>query len=185
VIEKDPATFRKLKRVVIMGGSILQGYGDLGYLPNHGPDAEYNIKMDIASAKKLFASGVPLDVMALDSTQLKLDEVMRATLFSQGTTTTDILALLYQQGAASTQYATPTLFDAMAVAEVMNASLYPTTPLHIRINDEGYTRIEHGAPNANVCLHSGADQFFHFYIPMILNEHGSGVSAKPASSNTR
>src|SRR5215813_10263202 len=73
LIDKDPDTFRKLKRVVIMGGSIRQGYGDLGYVPDRGPSPEYNILMDIPSARKLFASGVPLYVMPLDSTQLKLD----------------------------------------------------------------------------------------------------------------
>lgn len=54
LIDRDPAAFRKLKRVVIMGGSIQRGYGDLGYLPNRGPDAEYNVKVDIPAAKKLF-----------------------------------------------------------------------------------------------------------------------------------
>src|SRR6476646_9512052 len=46
LIDKDPATFRKLKRVVLMGGSIERGYGDLGYSKPHGPDAEWNIKND-------------------------------------------------------------------------------------------------------------------------------------------
>src|SRR5882724_9274712 len=77
-IDKDPATFRKLKRVVIMGGSIKRGYGDLGYTPPRPPQPEWNILNDVPSAQKLFASGVPLFVMPLDATQLKLDEVKRA-----------------------------------------------------------------------------------------------------------
>src|SRR6266446_4961059 len=36
-IERDAAAFRKFKRVVLMGGSILKGYGDLGYAPDRGP----------------------------------------------------------------------------------------------------------------------------------------------------
>src|ERR1700691_1753317 len=71
LIDRDPATFHKLKRVVLMGGSIHRRYGDLGYLPDRGPEPEYNIVMDITSSRKLFASGVPLYVMPLDSTQLK------------------------------------------------------------------------------------------------------------------
>jgi purine nucleosidase len=176
LIDKDPAVFRKLKRVVIMGGSIQRGYGDLGYLPNRGPSAEYNIQMDIPAARKLFASGVPLYVMPLDSTQLKLDEVMRTSLFSQGTPSTDALALLYQQWTASTLNPTPTLYDAMAVAEVIDPSLCPTQPMRIQIDDRGYTRAEPGAANANVCLQSDADRFFHFYIPLVLGESGSRVS---------
>jgi inosine-uridine nucleoside N-ribohydrolase len=127
--------------------------------------------MDIPAAKKLFASGVPLYVMPLDSTQLKLDEVMRATLFSQGTPSTDALTLLYQQWTSSTLNPTPTLYDAMAVAEVIDPSLCPTQPMHIRIDDQGYTRVDPGPPNANVCLRSDADRFFHFYIPMVLGKN--------------
>ena len=59
------------------------------------PMPEWNILNDVASAQKLFASGVPLYVMPLDSTQLKLDEVKRAFLFSRGTAVTDQLAILY------------------------------------------------------------------------------------------
>jgi purine nucleosidase len=170
LMDRDPATFHKLKRVVMMGGSIRQGYGDLGYLPDHGPDAEYNIKMDIPAAKKLFASGVPIEMMPLDSTQLKLDEVMRAILFSQHTPSTEALTELYQQWAAFLHNLTPTLYDAMAVAAVVDPGLCPTTPLHLRVDDAGFTRVEPGQPNAKVCLHSDADEFFHFYIPQVLGE---------------
>lgn len=169
LIQKDPAIFRKLKRVVMMGGSIRQGYGDLGYLPDKGPNAEYNIKMDISAAKELFASGVPLDMMPLDSTQLKLDEELRATLFNQKTPMTKALDELYRQWAGFPNNVTPTLFDAMAVAVVIEPALCPVTPMRLRIDDAGFTRVEEGAPNASVCLHSDADQFFHFYIPQVLS----------------
>jgi inosine-uridine nucleoside N-ribohydrolase len=106
--------------------------------------------------------------MPLDSTQLKLDEVLRSILFSQGTPTTDALALLYQQWAASTGSPTPTLFDAMAAAYALDPSLCPTTPMRIRIDDRGATLVEPGAPNANVCLESDADRFFHFYFQTVL-----------------
>jgi purine nucleosidase len=155
--------------VVMMGGSIRKGYGDLGYLPDRGPAPEYNIKEDIPAAKALFSSGVPIEMMPLDSTQLKLDEVMRATLFSQHTPSTDALDELYRQWAAFPPNLTPTLFDAMAVAVVLDPSLCPTTPMRIHIDDAGFTRVETGAPNASVCLSSDADKFFHFYIPQVLN----------------
>lgn len=170
LIDKDPATFRKLKKVVLMGGSIHRRYGDLGYFPDRGPEPEYNIVMDVASSKKLFASGVPIEMMPLDSTQLKLDEVMRDTLFSQSTPTTDALLSLYEEWRASTGNPTPTLFDAMAVAEAIDPGLCPTTPMHIEIDDKGFTRPVGGTPNAQVCLDSDSDRFFHFYIPAVLGE---------------
>lgn len=169
LIDKDPAAFRQLKKVVIMGGSIRRGYGDLGYRPNKGPEPEYNILMDIPGAKKLFASGVPLYVMPLDSTQLKLDEVLRPILFSRGLRMTDALALLYAQWTASTQNPTPTLFDAMAVASAIDPGLCPTQPMNIVVDDKGYTRVGDGKPNANVCLESDSYRFFHFYLPAVMN----------------
>jgi inosine-uridine nucleoside N-ribohydrolase len=128
--------------------------------------------MDIPAAKKLFASGVPLYVMPLDSTQLKLDEVMRNILFSRGSPMTNALALLYAQWTASTQNPTPTLFDAMAVAATIDPNLCRTQPMRIEVDDKGYTSVVNGKPNANVCLESDSDRFFHFYLPTVMNQVG-------------
>ncbi len=162
-IDRDPATFRKLKRVVLMGGSIRRGYGDLGYTPPVPPMAEWNIVNDVPSAQKLFAAGVPLFVMPLDSTQLKLDEVKRAFLFSQGTPLTDALAVLYHLW----RQETPTLFDPMAVAFALRPELCPVQPMHIRVDEKGFTREEPGTPNAQVCLDSNAEDFFRFYLKRV------------------
>lgn len=159
-IDKDAATFRKLKCVVLMGGSIRRGYGDLGYTAPVLPMPEWNILNDVASAQKLFASRVPLFVMPLDSTQLKLDEVKRAWLFSQGTAVTDQLAVLYHLWGQET----PTLFDPMTVVFVLKPELCAVTPLHIRVDEKGFTREEPGTPNAQVCLDSNAEDFFKFYL---------------------
>lgn len=162
-IDKDAATFRKLKRVVLMGGSIRRGYGDLGYTPPVPPMAEWNILNDVASAQKLFASGVPLFVMPLDSTQLKLDEVKRAFLFSQGTGVTDQLAILYHLWGQET----PTLFDPMTTVFVLRPDLCPVRGMHIRVDEKGFTREEPGAVNAQVCLDSNAEDFFRFYLKRV------------------
>jgi len=160
-IEKDAATFRKLKRVVLMGGSVRKGYADTGYEPNHGPQPEYNILSDVPAAQKLFASGVPIFMMPLDSTILKLDEVKREVLFKQGTPLTDELALLYHES----ERLTPTLFDAMAVAYVIQPELCPVTKLRIEIEKDGLTREVNGEPNASVCLESDSEKFFRFAMP--------------------
>ncbi|MHB8500678.1 MAG: nucleoside hydrolase [Candidatus Acidiferrales bacterium] len=159
LIDKDPQTFLKLKRVVMMGGSIERGYGD-PWSPSHGPDAEWNIINDIPAAKKLFLSGVPLYVMPLDSTQLKFDEVKRAFLFRQATPLTDALTLLYHEWGQQT----PTLFDPMTVAYILNPIICPVEPMHVRVDEKGFTRAEPGAPNAQVCMRSDSDAFFHLLI---------------------
>ena len=160
LIDKDPATFLKLKRVVIMGGSIECGYGELWFCPQRGPDAEWNIINDIPSAKKLFLSGVQLYVMPLDSTQLKLDETKRAYLFKQGAPLTDSLTLLYHEWGQQT----PTLFDPVTVAFILDPKICPVEPMHIRVDDKGFTRREPGPPNAQVCMHSDAEAFFRLQV---------------------
>jgi purine nucleosidase len=162
-IDRDESTFRKLKRVVLMGGSVRRGYGDLGYTPPVAPMAEWNIVNDVASAQKLFAVGVPLYVMPLDSTQLKLDEVKREFLFSQGSAVTDQLAVLYHLWGRET----PTLFDPMTVAFVLRPELCRVTPLRIRVDEKGFTREEPGAANSQVCLDSNAEDFFRFYLKRV------------------
>jgi purine nucleosidase len=164
VIDRDPAAFKKLKRVVLMGGSIRKGYGDVGYLPDHGPQPEYNIYSDIPAAQKLFASGVPIFMMPLDSTQLKLDEEKRALLFAQSTPLTDALTLLYHEWGQQT----PTLFDVMAVAYVLDANLCPVQPFQIIVDKDGFTRTGNGAANASACLESDSDRFFRFVMPRLL-----------------
>jgi purine nucleosidase len=165
-IDKDAAMFRKLKRVVLMGGSVRRGYGDLGYTAAVPPMAEWNILNDVASAQKLFAAGVPLFVMPLDSTQLKLDEVKRAFLFGQGTAVTDQLAVLYHLWGQET----PTLFDPMTVVFVLRPELCPVTGLRIRVDEKGFTREEPGVANAQVCLDSNSEDFFRFYLRRVAGE---------------
>jgi purine nucleosidase len=164
-IDRDVTTFKKVERVVLMGGSIRKGYDDLGYTPDRGPQPEYNIYSDVGAAQKLFTSGVPIFMMPLDSTQLKLDEEKRALLFRQSTPLTDALALLYHQWGQQT----PTLFDAMAVAYVIQPKLCPVTPFHVVVDKDGSTRIDSpGAPNASACLTSDSDEFFRFLLPRLM-----------------
>jgi inosine-uridine nucleoside N-ribohydrolase len=165
LIDRDPTTFRKLRRVVIMGGSVGRGYGD-PYAAPTPPEPEWNIKNDVASAQKLFASGVPLYVMPLDSTQLKLDEVKRDFLFRQGTLMTDALVILYHQWGQQT----PTLFDPMTIAFIDDPSLCPVQPMNIVVDEKGMTRRSSGAPNAQVCLKSDPEKFFQFYLGRVAHQ---------------
>ena len=165
-IDKDAATFRKLKRVVLMGGSVRRGYGDMGYTAPVPPMPEWNILNDVASAQKLLAAGVPLYVMPLDSTQLKLDEVKRAFLFSQGTAVTDQLAVLYHLWGQET----PTLFDPMTLVFVLRPELCPVTGMHLRVDEKGFTREEPGPVNAQVCLDSNAEDFFRVYLRRVAEK---------------
>jgi purine nucleosidase len=175
-IDQDIETFRKLKRVVIMGGSVYRGYNvNDTYLIDHSPSLEYNIAMDPKAAQKLFTSGVPLYVMPVDATQMKLEELRKAEIFSASTPMTDALTLMTEDWSNGLER-TPTLNDAMAVAYALDPDLCPTTSLKLFVDASGATKVGQGTPNAHVCLHSDQGQFFDFYMPRILGQ------AQPKSS---
>jgi purine nucleosidase len=167
-IDRDADGFRKFQRVVLMGGSIRRGYGDLGYAPDRGPEPEYNIYCDVKAARKLLGSGVPIFMMPLDSTQLLLDENKRTMLFSTGSPLTNALAALYFQWVRGTRTPTATLFDAMAVAYAVKPELCPVEPLHITVDETGMTKPTTGGPNASACLSSDPEKFFHFLLPRLM-----------------
>ena len=168
VIDKDIASFRKLKRVVIMGGNVRTLLDPYGVAAPIAPHPEWNIKNDIASAKKLFNAGVPLVVMPLDSTaNLKFNEMARTALFSHGSMLTNILAGLYYQWSMATRSPTPIMYDPMTLAYLLEPSLCPLTPMHITIDDAGNTKETPGAPNAQVCLRSNTEAFLHFYVKKV------------------
>lgn len=165
-IDQDATTFRNLKRVIVMGGSVYRGY-DKDNGVNSEPSAEYNIAMDPPAAKKLFSSGVPLYLMPLDSTQIKLQLVRRSQLVSAGTPVTDQITLLYCQWSPGCN-GTPTLFDPVAVAYAVRPDLCPTKAMRLHVDDKGYTRVESGEPNVQVCLSSDAEQFLDFLMPRLV-----------------
>jgi inosine-uridine nucleoside N-ribohydrolase len=170
-IKRDPETFGKLKRVVMMGGSVRAGYRKSEYVAPRPPDKEYNIAADIPAAQTLFASGVPIVMMPLDSTQIRVDEVERNALFGHGTALTDALALLYHQWIDSYQpwsSNTPSLFDVVPVAYVIDSRLCPTTPLRIVVSADGYTTEAAGMANAKVCFMVDKSRFFDLFMSRLL-----------------
>jgi len=167
-IERDPETFRKLKRVVMMGGSINRGYdGQNG--ERRPADAEWNISRDPAGLRALLASGVPVFMMPLDSTQIHLETKEREAIFSHGSPLTDQLTLLYHQWLAGTEGhpLAPTLFDPVAVAYAVRPELCPATPMRLEVDDKGFTRRVEGAPNAQVCLESDEKGFLKLLLSRI------------------
>ncbi|MYM66544.1 nucleoside hydrolase [Pseudoduganella sp. FT55W] len=172
-IERDAATFGKLKQVAMMGGSVRSGYRKSQYVPSRPADKEYNIVSDIAGAQKLFTSGVPIVMMPVDSTQIRLDEVERNALLGHGSAVTDQLALLYHQWINAYQPWSsnmPSLFDVVPVAWLIDPSVCPTTPLRIVVDNDGYTREQTGHPNTQVCLSSDQKRFFEIFMPRLLKD---------------
>jgi purine nucleosidase len=172
-IDRDPATFRLFNRVVLMGGSIHCGYGNPRAIPPPPPQPEYNIAMDPGAARKLLASGVPVFMMPLDSTQWKLDDSKIAQIAARSTPSTDALLVLTTEWQLASHQHTPTLYDAMAVTYALRPEICPTTPLRLQIDDKGSTRVVDGQVNAHACLKGNGDAFFELMLPRLSAKSSS------------
>lgn len=168
-IERDPAAFKKLKRVVIMGGSVERGYGMDAHGKPKPPEPEWNILCDPAGARALLASGVPVFMMPLDSTQVPLDAEKRDAIFALGSPLTDQLTLLYHEwvGNTTNHAPTPTLFDPVAVTYTFRPDLCPAKAMHIEVDAKGLTSAGPGIPNAQVCLRSDEQGFLELLLKRI------------------
>lgn len=175
-IARDPETFRKLKRVVIMGGSIYRGYDGGNAGANAPPSPEWNIRCDPGGLRALLGSGVPVFMMPLDSTQIRLTPQDLSALFSHGSPLTDQLTLLYHQWAKpdtsrntkTDTWQMPTLYDPVAATYAIRPDICPAKLMRIEVDDKGFTRPVSGAPNAQVCLKSDEKAFLDFLLKRIL-----------------
>jgi inosine-uridine nucleoside N-ribohydrolase len=160
LLKADPLVAKKIKRIALMGGSIARGYA-----PGSNPEPEWNIKSNPAAARAVFTSGIPILMAPLDVTaMLQLDVAARRRIFNQGTPVTNALAALYHLW----KNETPTLFDPMAVALVIDPNLCQTQALAIEVGDQGFTRIAPGRPaNATVGMHTNPATFFEFYLSRV------------------
>jgi inosine-uridine nucleoside N-ribohydrolase len=159
-LKADPLVARKIKRIALMGGSVARGYE-----PGSPPEAEWNIKSNPAAAQVVFSSGVPIIMAPLDVTaMLKLDAPMRNRIFSQHTPVTDSLAALYHLWNRET----PTLFDPMAVALLLDPGLCQMKELAIEVDNQGFTRVVQGKPaNATVGMQTDPAKFLEFYLSRV------------------
>lgn len=168
-IKRDPAAFRKLRRVVIMGGSVYRGYGlDAEGKPKPA-EPEWNILNDPSGLKALLDSGVPVFMMPLDSTQVPLEMEGRERIFAHGSPLTDQLTLLYHEWMAGTpnHNPTPTLFDPVAVSYTFRPDLCPAKPMHINVDRKGLTSPGSGSPNVEVCLQSDERGFLDLLVKRV------------------
>ncbi len=160
LLKAEPSISKKIRQIVLMGGSIAYGYG-----PGSKPTAEWNIKSNPAAASVVFGSGIPLIVAPLDVTaMLQLDFKARHRVFSQLSPVTDALATLYNLWGNEV----PTLFDPMAVAMLIKPDICETKQLHVEVDSQGNTRtVEGKPPNATVGMHTDPAKFFELYLSRV------------------
>jgi inosine-uridine nucleoside N-ribohydrolase len=95
---------------------------------------------------------------------LQLDAAGRRRVFTHLTPLTNALTILYHLWGSET----PTLFDPMAVAMLIDSSMCETKQLAIKVDTQGFTRVAPSKPaNATVGMHSDPARFFQFYLSRV------------------
>ncbi len=152
-IQRDPEAFRRLKRVVLMSGSVYKGYGPTAGTTKDTPSKETNAAGDPAALRALLASGVQVELLPLDATEVALPADLQARLFAADTVFAAPLRELYGLWAPRSAWGTvPTLFDVVPVARLLEPAVCAPKPLRIAVDDDGMTRPVTGKSNAGVCL---------------------------------
>lgn len=168
-LERDPEALKLAKRVVAMFGSFYRGYGD-----DFVPAAEWNVRADVAAAKRFAASGANLVYAGLDvTTFVKVDAANRQRLLFRNSPLTDAICGLYSLW-LDEDYAVadPTMFDAVAVGMVLWPELFTTRPAHVRVIDGGYTIIDESEPsNSQVALSIREDEFLRRMMQRLLRQN--------------
>jgi inosine-uridine nucleoside N-ribohydrolase len=146
VMDLQPNILNKAKAIYAMFGSFR-----LGYDATDKVHAEWNVVVDIPSAKKFVNSGANIIYAGLDVTAMvKLDANKRAKLLQRQSPLTNVLSGLYVLWGQET----PTLFDPVAIGMEAYPDLFKTEDVHIRLDDQGFTRlIPNEKPNARIGIH--------------------------------
>ena len=164
VIEKDPEVLKLAKKVYSMFGSFY-----LGYESDPVPDAEWNVRADVESAKLFAASGAPITYAGLDvTTFVKLNADNRLKLLMRQSPLTNALCGLYSLWGAET----PTLFDVVAVGMALWPELFTTRKAHVRVIDGGFTIVDEGKePNCEIGMSIRTDEFIKRIMYRYLHQN--------------
>jgi inosine-uridine nucleoside N-ribohydrolase len=167
-LRREPNLGKLVKRVVLMSGNIYRSAW------NEKPIAEWNVVSATADAQLVYAAGLPLTIVPLDSTTLvTLKEEERDRVRKYDSPLTRSLEILYRLWLDSPG-ARMTLHDQLATAEVASPGTFfgrqETLPLIV--DDQGFTRIDaaHGKPVV-VCLEPKRDAFLNYYIGQLTRQH--------------
>lgn len=174
-LKDEPEAAKRVKRIVLMGGSVAVGYDGKAK-----PEPEWNIKSDVAAARAVFASGIPLTVIPLDATAtVKVGKEQRERLFSAHTMLTFQVQNLYELWDKET----PVLFDPVAVAAAFDERFLTFKDMELTVDDAGMTVPGKGKPNARVATAVKADEFVRWYVERV-RAHGKETLPPPPKNES-
>lgn len=168
VIDKDPEAWKMVKEVYSMFGSFYVGYNG-----DPVPHPEWNVRADVASAKKFMASGVPITLAGLDVTgTVRFGHERRLHLLMRQSPLTDAVSGLYTLWAGNNYDRDPTLFDPVAVAMAITGDFVTTREAHVIVDDKGYTVIDESKPpNCTIGMHVRTEPFLDWLTMRLLDQN--------------
>ena len=172
-LRKEPQLGKLVKRVVLMSGCVY------GTAEKQTPIAEYNVYSSLADAQLVYAAGLPLTIVPLDSTtHVRLSDTERERLQKYSSPLTFALEALYRLWLEKPQ-SRMTLHDQLAVAETAAPGRFSAKveTLSVWVDDKGFTRVDpkKGKPVA-VCLQPKRDEFMQYYLGELV---GQQLGMKP------
>jgi inosine-uridine nucleoside N-ribohydrolase len=164
LVRQHPDVIPLVKRVVLMSGSIGPNAWSSAPLP------EWNVRLAIPEAQAVYSAGWPVTTVPLDSTTyVRLEDQERETLRKAGTplvVALEALLRLWTNDPGSRM----TLHDQMALAEAQHPGRFfaHCDALPIRVDDEGFTRVDKNAGRpVHVCLEPKRDDFMAHYLAQL------------------
>jgi len=133
-----PGVKEKIKRIVLMGGGVLES--------NKTPAAEFNIYVDPEAAKIVFESGIPITMVGLDATNkalFSLEDIEALSRLSGkvSTVAARLLTFYAEQLEKFSGVRGAYLHDPLTVAAVIDPAVLDTRFLHVDIETKGeFTR---------------------------------------------
>lgn len=178
MIDRDLAAFRKLKQVIVMGGSLRRGYNSPTGEPNPTPHAEHNIHLNPGAFDRLLRSGVPIVMMPLDSVQARPSDAFLKTIEALHPDLHRLLTLWQQNNPF--HVSRPTLFDVVAIAAAIAPRLCPLVPLRVAVDAIGMTTESQGEANVRACLQADHEEtlraFMHDLCPSYTDKSPLSLS---------
>jgi inosine-uridine nucleoside N-ribohydrolase len=179
---REPRFAENVRELVIMGGAYgltAYGYG------NANAVAEFNIYVDPEAASIVFRSGIPLTCVGLDVTtdpKATLTMDLHRRIDRSKTDSAKIAARTTRQ--LITRYGLFHLHDPMAVAEVVDPSLFTTKKYHVDIETvsnltRGQTVVDRRdwlpqsqkrPPNSSVCTGIDGERFLKMFMQRVSGD---------------
>lgn len=130
----EPRLAKKIPSIVTMGGAYLLG--------NTNPSAEFNILADPEAAQIAYSAGIPIRMVGLEVCELadiepKDSDAVRANGTPWASAAADIIDIVI--GLQSKWLGKPSalIYDAVAVATVVEPGIMQTKPMHVEIELTG------------------------------------------------